>query len=156
MRSIINTGLLCAAFATLMAGCPWDEPAVVGDCASKSCGQSCNNCGDDPNCYPSPDMFCHEDGMCAAGTPLCGAESPCSVELCPANTVCVVLSTNPPVTNCVYQPSAGVTNQPSAGVPGVSCGDDFCSQGEVCCNASCGICTPAGGACTQQLCDATE
>jgi hypothetical protein len=36
---------------------------------------------------------------------------------------------------------------------GERCGATVCSAGKVCCNASCGICTPPGGVCTQQACD---
>ena len=39
------------------------------------------------------------------------------------------------------------------GGPGVRCGDGRCGAGEVCCNASCGICTPPDGVCTQQVCE---
>jgi hypothetical protein len=35
---------------------------------------------------------------------------------------------------------------------GVACGKAKCAGGQVCCNASCGICTPPGGVCTQQVC----
>lgn len=35
---------------------------------------------------------------------------------------------------------------------GPRCGDRQCGGGQVCCNESCGICTPPGGVCTQQLC----
>jgi hypothetical protein len=35
---------------------------------------------------------------------------------------------------------------------GAACGKATCKQGEVCCNASCGVCTPPGGVCTQQFC----
>ena len=35
----------------------------------------------------------------------------------------------------------------------VGCGNATCAGGQVCCNASCGICTPPGGVCTQQICD---
>jgi hypothetical protein len=35
---------------------------------------------------------------------------------------------------------------------GEPCGATQCESGQVCCNASCGICTPPGGVCTQQLC----
>jgi hypothetical protein len=35
---------------------------------------------------------------------------------------------------------------------GVACGKARCAAGDVCCNASCGICTPPGGVCTQQVC----
>lgn len=34
----------------------------------------------------------------------------------------------------------------------VPCGPSACGNGEVCCNASCGICTPPDGVCTQQAC----
>lgn len=36
--------------------------------------------------------------------------------------------------------------------PGEPCGPVTCAAGEVCCNASCGICTPPGYFCTQQAC----
>jgi hypothetical protein len=39
-------------------------------------------------------------------------------------------------------------------VPGTACGPSVCAEGEVCCNESCGICTPPDGFCTDQLCEA--
>lgn len=36
---------------------------------------------------------------------------------------------------------------------GPSCGPSTCAAGDVCCNESCGICTPPGGMCTQQFCE---
>jgi hypothetical protein len=35
---------------------------------------------------------------------------------------------------------------------GPACGPVQCGKGTVCCNDSCGICTPPGGGCTKQLC----
>lgn len=35
---------------------------------------------------------------------------------------------------------------------GEPCGDAVCGAGTYCCNASCGICAPEGGFCTQQVC----
>jgi hypothetical protein len=32
------------------------------------------------------------------------------------------------------------------------CGPTVCKVGDVCCNSSCGICTPPGGFCTMQVC----
>jgi hypothetical protein len=32
------------------------------------------------------------------------------------------------------------------------CGSNFCTGKTFCCNASCGICAPIGGGCTQQAC----
>jgi hypothetical protein len=36
---------------------------------------------------------------------------------------------------------------------GEACGPNTCAAGEVCCNASCGICTPPDGACIQIACE---
>lgn len=36
---------------------------------------------------------------------------------------------------------------------GEACGAVTCESGQVCCNASCGICTPPDGFCTQQVCE---
>lgn len=36
---------------------------------------------------------------------------------------------------------------------GEPCGAKTCGAGQVCCNASCGICTEPGGFCTQQVCE---
>jgi hypothetical protein len=40
-------------------------------------------------------------------------------------------------------------------IPGDACGTITCSYGQVCCNASCGICVPPGGTCTQLACEPT-
>jgi len=40
--------------------------------------------------------------------------------------------------------------------PGVTpCGPTVCRHNQECCNESCGICTPPGGVCTQQICAPT-
>jgi hypothetical protein len=36
---------------------------------------------------------------------------------------------------------------------GEACGKNTCAVGEVCCNASCGICTPPNGGCILLACD---
>ena len=36
---------------------------------------------------------------------------------------------------------------------GTACGPSTCAAGQVCCNASCGICTEPDGFCTQQACE---
>ncbi|CRK16608.1 hypothetical protein BN1708_002865 [Verticillium longisporum] len=41
-------------------------------------------------------------------------------------------------------------------VPGTKCGPTMCGAGQVCCNASCGICTPPDGACIQIFCDSAS
>lgn len=48
----------------------------------------------------------------------------------------------------------GATNEGVAlNGDGAPCGPTRCAVGEVCCNESCGICTPEGGMCTQQFCE---
>ena len=42
-----------------------------------------------------------------------------------------------------------------AGGP-VRCGSATCATGMVCCNPSCGICTPPGGGCTKQYCASVD
>jgi hypothetical protein len=49
------------------------------------------------------------------------------------------------------RPSVCACVDDSAG-DGEACGSKTCPSGQVCCNASCGICTPPDGACTQQVC----
>lgn len=39
---------------------------------------------------------------------------------------------------------------------GGQCGTAFCGPGTFCCNRSCSICAPIGGACTQQVCPPVE
>ena len=58
-------------------------------------------------------------------------------------TVC---STCRPGTPC---PHHCVIQCPANTVP---CGPSVCRNGDVCCNESCGICTPPDGVCTQQAC----
>lgn len=36
------------------------------------------------------------------------------------------------------------------------CGNTVCTGGNFCCNASCSICAPRGGHCTQQICPPTS
>ena len=46
----------------------------------------------------------------------------------------------------------GSAGRPGGGGQPVECGPTTCARGQVCCNESCGICTPPGGFCTQQFC----
>lgn len=39
---------------------------------------------------------------------------------------------------------------------GTPCGSNTCGAGQVCCNASCGICTEPGGFCIQLACEPTN
>lgn len=47
-----------------------------------------------------------------------------------------------------------ILNVANSGNPPVQrCGRRTCPPNMVCCNASCGICTPPSGVCTQQVCE---
>lgn len=60
----------------------------------------------------------------------------------PAPNDARVVVTNPPPDDPEQASIAG----------GEPCGTVKCATDEVCCNASCGVCTPPGGVCTQQFC----
>jgi hypothetical protein len=47
--------------------------------------------------------------------------------------------------------SGGAAGGGAGGGP-VTCGKAICATGQVCCNASCGVCTPPGGGCTTIVC----
>lgn len=49
---------------------------------------------------------------------------------------------------CGCEPAEG--SPPAQGQP---CKDKVCGPDQFCCNPSCGICAPKGGACTQQVCN---
>ena len=51
---------------------------------------------------------------------------------------------------------AGGTTGTTATAAGPACGPKTCLAGQVCCNPSCGICTPPDGVCTQQLCESAD
>jgi hypothetical protein len=47
----------------------------------------------------------------------------------------------------------GCTREFCGAPDGESCGGNTCGLDEFCCNASCGICAPLGGSCTEQFCE---
>jgi hypothetical protein len=53
-------------------------------------------------------------------------------------------------------PVATQTDEIIGPIGGGQCGPRVCGPGTRCCNASCGVCTPPGAECTQQVCSATE
>ncbi len=57
-----------------------------------------------------------------------------------------------PGDKCVEDASGAGSCVADGGGEGVACGKGTCAAGDVCCNESCGVCTPPGGACTQQVC----
>jgi len=95
-----------------------------------------------------------------------GQITPCAVVKCGFGAVCEVVkgqavcvepkpdpcaaTTCPIGTACESKKNGKVACVP---VDGEQCGDVFCGDGTVCCNASCGICTEPGGFCIQLACE---
>lgn len=55
-----------------------------------------------------------------------------------------------------FHDDCGCGCEPGQGQPppqGQPCKDKVCGADQFCCNPSCGICAPKGGACTQQVCN---
>jgi hypothetical protein len=87
---------------------------------------------------------CSSSEACA-GLP-CGAScSPCD----PGDIDCVA----PAVLMFCGADGSCSTDEPSCDGGGGACGDATCGEGEYCCNESCGVCAPFGGACTQEVCE---
>ncbi len=100
-----------------------------------------------------------------------GLTNPCAAVLCLEGTHCEVVDG---VAECVEHdpadPCATVRCEPGRvcevvdgdavcvpqSAPGETCGATTCPVGQTCCNASCGICTPPGGACIQIACESSE
>jgi hypothetical protein len=103
--------------------------------------------------------------------------NPCAAVLCQINTtceivkgqaVCLPISTSLPAEPTVItaeptiftatptirtpEPTYATTGLPLPPAEGVQCGENVCDAGEVCCNPSCGICTPPNGACIMIFC----
>lgn len=122
-----------------------------------------------PECQPR--VTCVSDNPCILVD--CGPGTHCEVvEVQCITTPCPPLAECVPDQGCActeqYEPVCGVDgttygNACMAGCAGVSiahkgecgaisCGPNTCTDGLVCCNASCGICTKPGMFCTQQAC----
>ncbi len=89
---------------------------------------------------PDPTKACTSSESCPGGqvcsTELGACELPPACKADP-NAIC------PAVCYGVCQPKA----------EGEACGKVTCGAGQVCCNASCGICTPPNGGCVALACD---
>ena len=93
--------------------------------------------GGDPPGDPPSSMICPQ--ICGLGT-MCRYPGGRCTEAC-----------NP----CLCRSGGGVV-VPRCGREPEPCGNTTCGEGTFCCNASCGICAPVGGFCTQQFCNPSE
>ncbi len=115
----------CLALGLCIDGLIWDESPDVCGCVENPCNLV--------DCLP--DLVCEVQN----GEPVCvPTVNPCAFTLCPINTSCEVENGE-----AVCTPIGG----------GETCGDVTCAEGQVCCNPSCGICTPPDGACIQLFCE---
>lgn len=156
MKTISAMGWL--ALLVGVVACSPRNPGVDGPMCGGIAAIPCEGaavCVDDPTDSCDPDAGgadcggicqCNANALCVKGyhwdgsPEVCGCvpdANPCAATLCPVQTQCVVKGGEPV---CVP-------------IRGVQCGDTTCSPGLVCCNASCGTCTPPGVACTQIACN---
>jgi hypothetical protein len=132
----------CGGFAGFP--CPGNQLCVddpSDDCDPNMGGADCGGiCVENPcnlvDCVPG--NVCEVQDGEAVCVPATGGTNPCAFTLCPVNTECIERDGE-----AVCKPIGG---------GGDACGDVTCGAGQVCCNASCGICTPPDGACIQIAC----
>lgn len=135
--SPVTGGLTCGGFAGLPCpghGACMDDPS--DDCDPAAGGA---DCGGVCECYAR--LRCAPGYRFDESPEVCGCVedapiTPCATVRCAAGTTCEV------VDGAAYCVSDGSQ----------ACGSGTCGAGTVCCNASCGICTPPGGACIQLAC----
>lgn len=119
------------SFVGCLPELPPEEEPFCGGIAGIPCEEG-STCVDDPSDDCDPEAGGADcGGICVPET------NPCAAVLCPERSECVVEDGQ-----AVCVPLGGER-----------CGDTVCGPGRVCCNASCGICTPPGGACIQIVCD---
>jgi hypothetical protein len=144
-----------------------DKCAEYGDCCSDmeaTCGggepdpslcMTNSQCGAGQICDHSECMSgCKDGGICPAVCYGQCVEAPPPAQCggfaglpCPGGKVCI----DDPGDDC--DPNNGGADCGGICVDEViPCGDNVCTGGTYCCNASCGICVPKGMFCTQQAC----
>lgn len=126
------------------------DPCAVVRCMA---GTHCVAKGRNASCVPDA-AACTTDADCRLFDNYCDG---CACQALPVGApdpVCTGTQVQ-----CFAQPCAGKTATCQAGTcvvsdgtSGTPCGNSTCNNGDVCCNASCGICTPPGYYCTQQAC----
>jgi hypothetical protein len=121
----------CEVLGLCVTGFEWNSSPEVCDCTPIE--NPCNLI----DCMPGNTCVVRDgEAVCIPTTG--GGTNPCAFTLCPVNT------------DCVERDGEAVCIPTTGG--GEQCGDVTCGAGQVCCNASCGICTPPDSACIQIAC----
>lgn len=155
VRALCIRGLVFDPSPAVCACVPDPNAVACGGFASDQC-PGLGSCVDDPQDDCDPDAGgadcsghcecsalakCQADDVFDASPQVCACvkpvEDPCALVDCRSGAVCTVSDGKPIcVSNGNWQ-----------------CGKNLCPAGQQCCNESCGICAPPGGACTQQACE---
>jgi len=103
----------------------------------------------DPNDDPCSLVRCKSGTHCEAmgATAQCVPDATCDLA-CDAGSHCELVTVQ-----CFRAPCPQVEQCVLDEVGGTACGDVTCEVGQVCCNASCGICTAPDMACIQIACE---
>jgi len=127
-----------------------NDPCAAVRCAA---GTHCESRGRRASCVADR-QNCQNDADCRLVDNYCDG---CACEALSATSPDPVCSGT--IVACFRQPCGGLvavcqsgTCQTATASAGEACGPTVCPSGEVCCNASCGICTPPGGVCIQIAC----
>ena len=142
---------VCPRASSCSTGTHWDPSPAVCACVPDSCaavrcpaGTHCEEkdgtASCEPGFHPCAAILCLRGTLCVIrdGGAVCEASvHPCATVLCPPGQYCV---DNGGAATCESE-------------TGPECGQGHCKSGLECCNASCGICVPPGGVCTQQACN---
>lgn len=125
-------------------GTVFDNDPNVCACVPSGSGIQCGGFAG----FPCPGLgMCVDDASDDCDPTMGGADCGGLCECNPAAISCprgTVLNADPSVCAC---------EAPAGGQP---CGSTTCGEGMVCCNESCGICTPPDGACIQIACLPSE
>ncbi|KAK1778021.1 hypothetical protein QBC45DRAFT_329337 [Copromyces sp. CBS 386.78] len=120
---------------------------VAKTCDNVKCPVRCKMIKGNPTCVGGQ----HPSAVAAEAT----SESPCDSVRCTYGcevinnqAVCVEPPAEDLASDNALSPEADNTS-----VKGKKCGVATCGLGQECCNASCGLCVPIGGFCTQQICE---
>lgn len=139
----------CLFFAAMMLSCGGEPEVPPAPTALEVLGKADNP---NPQACPEVKILCPE-GKVAKQLPSCRWVCvPDQQWECDSNDDCVIYCFAYPCPEGVCS-GHKCTVRDGGGQGGEPCGDLFCGASSYCCNESCGICAPIGGACIQLACN---